>query len=156
MQIAIISVSSKQPAWVQAGFTHYAKRVRGSCRLELKEIPLARRGANRPLARQIEAEGELMLAAAPKGAHIVALDEGGRRLSTRSLADRMQAWMAIGRSPALLIGGPDGLSPRCLEQAAESWSISSLTLPHGLVRIVVAEALYRAWSLLEGHPYHRA
>jgi 23S rRNA (pseudouridine1915-N3)-methyltransferase len=156
MRIAIISVSSKQPDWVRAGFTDYARRMSGSCRLELKEIPLARRGASRPLPRLIEAEGERMLAAVPKGARIVALDEGGRALRTAELAAKLEDWMQLGQTTALLIGGPDGLAPACLEQAAERWSLSPLTLPHGLVRVIVAEALYRAWSLLEGHPYHRA
>lgn len=96
-----------------------------------------------------------MLAAVPKGARVVALDETGRAFATADLAKRLQRWMASGGPVALLIGGPDGLAPECLDRADEKWSLSPLTLPHGLVRVVVAEAVYRAWSLLEHHPYHR-
>lgn len=96
-----------------------------------------------------------MLAAVPKGAHIVALDQNGRPWSTTELKDRLLGWIEAGRPVALLLGGPDGLAPACVGQAAERWSLSPLTLPHGLARVVVAEALYRAFSLLENHPYHR-
>jgi 23S rRNA (pseudouridine1915-N3)-methyltransferase len=97
-----------------------------------------------------------MLAAIPEGAHVVALDASGRALSTAELARHLSRWIDHGGAVALLIGGPDGLAPACLERADERWSLSALTLPHGLVRIIVAEALYRAHSLLTGHPYHRA
>ena len=96
-----------------------------------------------------------MLAAVPKGARIVALDESGRAWSTLELKQRLEKWLQGGQAVALLIGGPDGLAPECLDRADERWAVSALTLPHGLVRILVAEALYRAWSLLEHHPYHR-
>jgi len=96
-----------------------------------------------------------MMTALPKGAHVVALDESGRSWSTAELAGRLKRWLEGGRPVALLIGGPDGISPQCLDRADERWSLSPLTLPHGLVRVVVAEAVYRAWSLLERHPYHR-
>jgi 23S rRNA (pseudouridine1915-N3)-methyltransferase len=155
MRIAIISASNKQPDWVRAGFDAYAKRLRGGVRLELKEIALAKRAAGAALPRLVAAEGQRMLAAAPKGAHLVALDLAGSALTTAGLAERLRTWIGGGRPVALLIGGPDGLAPACLEQAAERWALSALTLPHGLVRIVVAEAVYRAHSLLEGHPYHR-
>jgi 23S rRNA (pseudouridine1915-N3)-methyltransferase len=156
MQIAVISASAKQPDWVQTGFDTYAKRLRTNCTLSLTEIALARRGKSVALPRVIEQEGARMLAAAPKGAHIVALDESGRSFSTNELAARLQSWLAGGHPVALLIGGPDGLSATCFERADERWSLSPLTLPHGLVRVIVAEAVYRAWSLLEHHPYHRA
>jgi len=156
MRIEIISVSGKQPPWVQAGFNHYAKRFSGGWSLTLREVPLARRAASRTTAQALVQEGERMLAAAPKGAHLVALEERGRPWSTAELADRLQVWAGIGQPVALLVGGPDGLAADCLAAAPERWSLSGLTLPHGLVRIVVAEAVYRAWSLNRGHPYHRA
>jgi len=155
MQIAVISASGKQPGWVQSGFETYARRLRGSCSLTLNEVALAKRGKTVALPRVLEQEGKRMLAAVPKGAHIVALDETGRGFSTAELADRLKFWLQAGRPVALLIGGPDGIAPDCFDRAAERWSLSPLTLPHGLARVVVAEALYRAWSLLEYHPYHR-
>lgn len=155
MQIAVVSASGKQPGWVQAGFDAYARRLRGSCTLTLTEIALARRGKTVALPRVLEQEGKRMLAAVPKGAHIVALDEAGRGWSTTELADRLKSWLQGGRPVALLVGGPDGIAPDCFERADERWSLSPLTLPHGLARVVAAEALYRAWSLLERHPYHR-
>jgi len=155
MRIALISVSNKQPAWVREGFDHYARRLGRSCRLELVEIPLAKRAASVTVERLLEREGERMLAAIPKDAHVVALDERGHAWSTSTLAERVGAWSGRGVSVALLVGGPDGLAPECSRRAAEAWSLSALTLPHGLVRIVVAEALYRAFSLRQGHPYHR-
>jgi 23S rRNA (pseudouridine1915-N3)-methyltransferase len=155
MQIAVISASAKQPDWVRSGFDSYAKRLRGNCTLELTEIPLAKRGRNADLPRLTEQEGKRMLAATPKGAHVVALDESGRGFSTAELADQLRRWLEGGRPVALLIGGPDGLAADCFELAEQRWSLSALTLPHGLVRVIVAEALYRAWSVLEHHPYHR-
>lgn len=123
--------------------------------MALTEIPLARRGKTTALSQALEQEGRRMLAAVPKGARVVALEQSGRGFTTAELARRLELWIASGRPLALLIGGPDGLAPACLERADENWSLSPLTLPHGLARIVVAEALYRAWSVLEGHPYHR-
>src|SRR5690606_28040779 len=112
---------------------------------------------SQPAAQAVADEGERMLAAVPAGAHVVALDEHGAAWSTAELARRLEHWSGLGSSAVcFLIGGPDGLAPACLARARERWSLSALTLPHGLVRIVAAEALYRAVSLLEGHPYHRA
>jgi len=156
MRITLISVSSKQPDWVRNGFEEYARRLQGPVALGLTEIPLPKRTRSSALDRLVAAEGERMLAALPTGAHVVALDETGRSWRTIELAQRLKAWIAEGQPVALLVGGPDGLAPACRERAAERWSLSPLTLPHGLVRIVVAEALYRAHSLLRGHPYHRA
>jgi 23S rRNA (pseudouridine1915-N3)-methyltransferase len=156
MRIAVISASAKQPAWVQAGFDTYARRFGGGISLELVEVALGKRARSVTLERTLAVEGERMLAAVPAGARVVALDESGRALSTAALSQRLEDWIRRGGPVALLIGGPDGLAPACRERAAERWSLSPLTLPHGLVRIVVAEALYRAHSLLQGHPYHRA
>jgi 23S rRNA (pseudouridine1915-N3)-methyltransferase len=155
MRITLISVSSKQPDWVRDGYDEYARRLRGPLSLDLKEISLPKRTRSAAIERLVAAEGERMLAAVPAGAHVVALDERGAGWRTAELAARLKAWLASGRPVALLIGGPDGLAPTCLERAAERWSLSPLTLPHGLARVVVAEALYRAHSVLRGHPYHR-
>jgi 23S rRNA (pseudouridine1915-N3)-methyltransferase len=156
LRLSLITASNRQPDWVDDGADDYAKRLRGRCTLEIKTVPLARRTATAPAERAIHDEGERMLAAVPAGAHIVALLEKGKPWSTQELAAKLEGWMQRGAPVALLVGGPDGLSAACVECANERWSLSSLTLPHGLVRVIVAEALYRAWSVLEHHPYHRA
>jgi 23S rRNA (pseudouridine1915-N3)-methyltransferase len=156
LRLTLLSVSNRQPAWVDDGAEEYAKRLRGRCALELKVLPLSRRSASTPVERAIHDEGERMLAAVPPGAHVVALLEKGKPWSTQELAAKLAAWMQRGAPVFLLVGGPDGLSAECVARANERWSLSNLTLPHGLVRVVVAEALYRAWSVLENHPYHRA
>jgi 23S rRNA (pseudouridine1915-N3)-methyltransferase len=156
LRLTLLSVSNRQPAWVDEGAEEYAQRLRGRCALELKVLPLARRTATTPVERAIHDEGERMLAAVPPGAHVVALLEKGKPWSTRELAVKLDSWMQKGAPVFLLVGGPDGLSAECVARANERWSLSNLTLPHGLVRVVAAEALYRAWSLLEKHPYHRA
>lgn len=154
-RLVLVAAANRQPAWVEDGYAEYAKRLRGRHTLEIKVVALARRTKAAPAARAVEDEGERLLKALPAGAHVVALDEAGTRFSTPALAERLAAWERHGAPVALLIGGPDGLSPACFARAAETWSLSPLTLPHGLVRIVAAEALYRAASLLAGHPYHR-
>jgi len=143
------------PAWVEAGYTEYARRLPAECVLRLTEIAAGRRTKGADLRRLTEKEGEHMLAAVPRGARVVALDVGGRGWSTEQLAEQLRGWLADGRDLALLVGGPEGLAPACLAAAGERWSLSPLTLPHPLVRVVLAEQIYRAWSLLAGHPYHR-
>jgi 23S rRNA (pseudouridine1915-N3)-methyltransferase len=156
LRLSLITASNRQPEWVEQGADDYAKRLRGRCTLEIKTVPLARRTATAPVERAVQDEGERLLAQVPPGAHVVALLEAGKPWSTKDLAAKLESWMRRGAPVALLVGGPDGLSPDCAARANERWSLSNLTLPHGLVRIVAAEALYRAWSLLENHPYHRA
>ena len=156
LRLLLIAASQRQPGWVDEGFADYADRVRGRAKLELKVVPLARRPAGAPVERAVADEADRLLAAIPGGAHVVALAEDGKPWSTADLAVKLEGWMQRGAPVAFLIGGPDGLGQACLERAAERWSLSKLTLPHGLVRIVAAEALYRAWSVLERHPYHRA
>jgi 23S rRNA (pseudouridine1915-N3)-methyltransferase len=156
LRLALITASNRQPDWVEQGADDYAKRLRGRCTLEIKAVPLARRTSSTPVERAIADEGERMLALLPAAAHVVGLLETGQPWSTKELAKKLERWMQRGAPVAFLVGGPDGLSPDCVARAAERWSLSNLTLPHGLVRIVAAEALYRAWSLLENHPYHRA
>lgn len=143
------------PDWVQAGYQEYARRMPRECALELREIPLATRGRNADIARAISKESELMLAAIPNQERVIALDVPGKPQTTQSLADALRDWQMQGGNTSLLIGGPDGLSRECLARASQHWSLSGLTLPHPLVRILLAEQLYRAWSLLNHHPYHR-
>jgi 23S rRNA (pseudouridine1915-N3)-methyltransferase len=143
------------PAWVEAGYTEYARRLPAECILSLTEIAAGRRTKGTDLRRLTEKEGEQMLAAVPRGARVIALDVGGRGWSTEQLAEQLRGWLAGGRDLALLVGGPEGLAPACLAAAGERWSLSPLTRPHPLVRVVLAEQIYRAWSILDGHPYHR-
>jgi len=156
MQIHLLAVGEKMPAWVQDGFSEYAKRLPHACRLTLKEIPPGRRGKNADVERAMQDEAERIEAALPQGVRIVALDVTGKSWSTQRFSMELGAWMQDGRDVALLIGGPDGLHPSILARAEQRWSLSPLTFPHPLVRVVVAEQIYRAWSLLNNHPYHRA
>jgi len=156
MRLVLVTVSGKQPNWVAAGYDDYARRLGGRWMLELVEVPLARRTAAMDPRRAVADEAQRMLRHVPAGAHVVALDVGGASWSTQALARRLDAWSLTGAPVCLLAGGPDGLGEACRERAQESWSLSALTLPHGLVRVVVAEALYRAATVLSGHPYHRA
>jgi len=143
------------PAWVEQGYQEYAKRLPPECALTLHEIPAGKRGKNADIARLTRQEGERMAATIPKGAHVVALEVGGKAWGTEQLAARLDNWLGQGRDVALLVGGPEGLEPGLSASADERWSLSPLTLPHPLVRIVLAEQIYRAWSILKGHPYHR-
>lgn len=144
------------PAWVTTGFQEYAKRLPADCRLELVEIPPGHRGKGADVQRAIEKESRQILAAIGKNEHVVALDVEGRQWSTEQLAGTIGDWQMGGQNIALLIGGPDGLSAECLALARQRWSLSNLTYPHPLVRVILAEQIYRAWSLLNNHPYHRA
>lgn len=143
------------PAWIDTGFREYAKRLPAECALNLVEIDPGHRskGASVQLARRVE--GERMLAKVPRGAQVIALDVRGRAWSTEQLAQQLAGWMADGRDLSLLVGGPEGLADPCIERAERLWSLSPLTFPHPLVRVMLAEQLYRAWSILKGHPYHR-
>lgn len=143
------------PGWIQEGFGEYARRMPPEIRVELVELKPEERGAGRPVERAMAIEGERLIAAVPEGATLIALDEKGRAVSTQGLSVMLSGWMRDGTHPALAIGGADGLSAAVKERAAKLVSLSSLTLPHGLVRVVLAEQLYRAWSILARHPYHR-
>jgi len=156
MQIHLIAVGTRMPAWVEQGYAEFAKRLASECAMRLVEIPPGRRSKGADLDRAVREEGERILKALPKGALVVALDVRGRLWSTQQLSARLKDWMQDGRDLALLVGGPDGLSQECRAVADLAWSLSPLTLPHALVRVLVAEQIYRAWSLLAGHPYHRA
>lgn len=156
MRLELIAVGERMPAWIREGYDEYAKRLPRECALILREIEPGARGKSQDPARAVAVEGERMLAALPKGARVVALDVKGAEHATEELAARLEVWLADGRDVALLVGGPDGLAPECLARADERWSLSRLTLPHPLVRVVLAEQIYRAWSILRNHPYHRA
>lgn len=155
MRIRLIAVGTRMPAWVNEGFEEYRKRLNQDVTLELVEIPAGKRGKNADLDRILDKEGELMLAALHPSDYVITLDVKGQRLSTEKLAQQLEKRLQQGNHVALLIGGPEGLPPQCRQKAQESWSLSDLTLPHPLVRVLIAEQLYRAWSILKGHPYHR-
>ncbi len=156
MQIHLIAVGSKMPSWVTTGYEEFARRMPAECRLRLVEIPAGKRGKNADIIRLTHDEGEKMLAAIPKGAYVVALEVGGKDWSTEQLSKQLDGWLHGGCDVALLVGGPEGLAPSCRARADQLWSLSRLTYPHPLVRVILSEQIYRAWSLLKGHPYHRA
>lgn len=155
MKLRLVAVGTRMPAWVTAGFEDYAARLPRELKLELVELPLAQRGKNADLERAKHSEGEKLLERS-RDLHRVVLDERGASWTSTELAARLKDWMQQGRDVALLVGGPDGHSAEVQNQAAERWSLSKLTLPHALVRILIAEQIYRAWSLTANHPYHRA
>lgn len=156
MQIRLIAAGSRMPGWVSEGFREYARRMPRECALALTEIPLGRRGKSQPVERAIDEEGRRMLSAVGERQRVIALDVAGRGWSTEQLAGQLRGWLQDGRDLSLLIGGPDGLAADCLARAELRWSLSPLTLPHPLVRVLLAEQLYRAWTLVSGHPYHRS
>lgn len=155
MKIRILTITHKCPSWVQEGYLEYAKRLPPQCALELVEIPSEKRTANADLKRIAEREGEKMLAAINRRHHVIALDVKGEAWSTEKLSTEMGNWLQSGSNIDLLVGGPEGLAASCLELAQQKWSLSPLTFPHIIVRLIVAEQIYRAHSILQGHPYHR-
>jgi 23S rRNA (pseudouridine1915-N3)-methyltransferase len=155
MYIRLLAIGSKMPSWVSAGYEEYAKRFPPSCKLELVEIPAEKRTKQSHIQRLIQTEGEKLLAAVKPGNRVIALDVQGKSWSTEELAVHLEGWHHEGRNVDLLIGGPDGLSPDCLKAADLKWSLSALTFPHPLVRIILSEQLYRALTIIQGHPYHR-
>ena len=151
----MLAVGTRMPAWVELAVADYARRLPPELKLEIIEIPLASRRGNASASAAVAAEGRALLKAVGERDTLVALDIGGEPWSTDQLAGRLTDWQATGGNCCLLIGGPDGLDPECLRRARQRWSLSALTLPHPLVRVVVAEQLYRAWTITIGHPYHR-
>lgn len=156
MHIEIIAVGQKMPDWVNTGFADYAGRFAADLSLKLTEIPLQKRASASQLAAAQHKEASQIRAALQGFDHIVILDIPGREHSSETLAKRLQSWQEHYRRVALVIGGPEGIADDIKAMAQESWSLGKLTLPHPLVRIVVAEALFRAWSINRNHPYHRA
>jgi len=155
MRIRIIAVGQKMPAWVNDGYLEYAKRLGADMPLELVEIPAGKRGKNADIKKLISREGEASITAVGKNDFIIALDVKGKRLGTEQMAKELANFQHQGRDLSIFIGGPEGLAPDCIQAAHFSWSLSDLTLPHPLVRVLLAEQIYRCWSLLKGHPYHK-
>ena len=156
MHLTVAAVGTRMPAWVQEAWHEYARRFPRGLSLDLKEIPLAKRSRNADVRALRQAEGDALLAAAPDGHRLVALDERGKQWSTLELAALMEDWMRDERGVCFLVGGPDGLPQKCRDRAQDTWSLSRLTLPHPMVRALLAEQLYRAWTVTQNHPYHRS
>ena len=155
MKLLVAAVGTRMPDWVDAGFAEYAKRLPRETPLTLIEVKPEPRNSGKPVAALMAAEAERLRTALPPRCRRVILDEHGSDLTTRSLADRLTQWLAAGDDVAFIIGGPDGLDAAVKRDAHETLRLSSLTLPHGLARVMLAETLYRAVSLIKGHPYHR-
>jgi 23S rRNA (pseudouridine1915-N3)-methyltransferase len=155
MRLRVVAVGQRQPGWADEAWAEFAKRFPPDLKLELKALKAEPRSAGRTAAQCKAAEARRFEEALPPGVRRVVLDERGAALTTRQLAARLDAWQADGRDVALLIGGPDGLDDALKATADETLRLSDLTLPHAMARVLLAEALYRAWSLQTGHPYHR-
>jgi len=154
MKLLLVAVGQRQPGWADAAFAEFAKRFPPEMRLELKAVKAEPRGA-KTAEQLMAAEATRIEAALQKGARRVVLDEHGARVTTLQLAARLTSWLHDGRDVALLVGGPDGLAPSLKASADETLRLSELTLPHAFVRVLLAEALYRAWTVTINHPYHR-
>ena len=155
MKIRLLTITHKSPAWINEGYKEYIKRLGSSCSFELIEIPAEKRTSNADLKRIMLREGEKMLNAIKPDHLVIALDVKGTSWSTEQLAEHLGRWHDEGRNIDLLVGGPEGLSPECLKKAEKTWSLSPLTFPHILVKVIVAEQIYRAFTILNKHPYHR-
>jgi 23S rRNA (pseudouridine1915-N3)-methyltransferase len=155
MRLVLVAVGQRPPAWADAAYDDFAKRFPPELKLEWKAIKAEPRTSGKTPAQMMAAEAQRIEAAIPKGARRVVLDERGTRLTTVQLADRLRFWLGDGRDVALLVGGPDGLDPALKASGDETLRLSDLTLPHAFVRVLLAEGLYRAWSVTVGHPYHR-
>ena len=155
MHIRLIAVGDRQPSWVDDAFDTYAARFPREWKFRLDTLATARRGKNDKSDQAVQAEGRQILAKIDPAEQVVLLDERGRQFTSTELSGRLADWQADGRDLCFIIGGPDGVSADCRDRATLRWSLSKLTLPHGLARVLFAEQLYRAWSLQAGHPYHR-
>jgi len=155
MQLLIIAVGNKMPDWVESGYQEYAKRMPPECRIVLKEIRPGDRSSNRSAKSIMEIEKERITAAIPKNTYVIVLDERGKNISTNELAKELEKWQQLGRDIAFVIGGADGLDNELKKNADVLLRLSNLTLPHGMARVLLAEQLYRAWSITQNHPYHR-
>jgi len=156
MQLLVAAVGQRMPRWVNEAWTEYARRMPPGLGLSLREIALAKRGKNADTNRLTAVESSALHAAMPARARIIVLDVKGQGWSTEKLALNLEEWMGEGRDIGFMIGGPDGISPDIMQKADNRWSLGPLTLPHPLVRVVLAEQLYRAWTITQNHPYHRA
>jgi 23S rRNA (pseudouridine1915-N3)-methyltransferase len=155
MRLLLLAVGQRLPDWAEAAYQEYARRMPAECKLALKAIKAEPRQGGRSAAQCMSAEAKRIELALPKSCRVVALDEHGQRLSSVHMASRLADWQRDGRDVALLMGGADGLDASLKARADESWRLSDLTLPHALARVLLAESLYRAWTIHTGHPYHR-
>ena len=156
MQLLVAAVGQRMPRWVNEAWTEYTRRMPPGLGLSLREIPLARRGKNADTSRLKAVESEAVYASIPPSFRIIALDVQGQAWSTKKLAQNLESWMGEGRNVGFMIGGPDGIDADIMNKADNRWSLGPLTLPHPLVRVVLVEQLYRAWTITQNHPYHRA
>lgn len=155
MNITLLAVGTKMPNWVEQGYREYAQRMPNLCSLKLVEIPAKKRGKNADTARILRDEATALQAAAPKGALVIALDRKGKHISTENLAQHLQSWIDESQDVTIMIGGPEGIAPKFLATVQTKWSLSALTFAHPVVRVMLAEQLYRAWSINANLPYHR-
>jgi 23S rRNA (pseudouridine1915-N3)-methyltransferase len=155
VKIHLIAVGKKMPEWINTGYAEFSKRMPSELQINLIEITPSTRNKSTPIEKNIKEEGERIQSAIPANSKLIVLDEKGKNFSSIDLSRKIEGWLPMGQDISLIIGGADGIDPEIKQQADEKWSLSSFTLPHALVRVVVAEQLYRAWSILQGHPYHR-
>ncbi len=155
MKIRLLAVGNKMPAWVEQGYQEYARRLPRDCSLELVEISPGHRGKNANTDKAMQQEADALKKAIRPGEHVVALAVEGKPWSTERLSEELEGWRNQGGDVALLVGGPDGMTDDVLRLAKQRWSLSLLTLPHPLVRVLLSEQIYRAWTILQGHPYHK-
>lgn len=155
MHIRLIAVGDRQPPWVEDAFGIYSERFPREWKFRLDTIPTVRRSKNDKSQQAVATEGEQILSKLSSDEQVVLLDERGKSLSSKSLAAKLSEWQAAARDLCFVIGGPDGVSEACRQRADFTWSLSTLTLPHGMARVLLSEQLYRAWTLQSGHPYHR-
>lgn len=156
MRLQVAAIGQRMPRWVNEAWQEYARRMPPGLGLSLREISMEKRGKNADTRRLAGKESEALLAAMPNRSRVIALDVKGQQWSTEKLAENLENWMGEGRDIGFMIGGPDGIAEAVLQQADTRWSLGPLTLPHPLVRVVLAEQLYRAWTITQNHPYHRA
>ncbi len=152
MKIHLIAVGKKMPDWINTGYSEFSKRMPPELQINLIEITPSTRNKSTSIEKNIKEEGERIQSAIPDNSKLIVLDEKGKDFSSIALSKEMESWLPMGQDISIVIGGADGIDPVIKQQADEKWSLSSLTLPHALVRVVVAEQLYRAWSIMKGHP----
>ena len=155
MEIHLLAIGTRMPKWVNDGYQDYARRLGRDCQLVLREIPSPRKSKSEDAERIKRLEGQQLVSAIPAKAYVIALDERGKGHTTKALSEKLGDWFENHRRVAILVGGADGLSQECLAECRERWSLSAMTFPHALVRVMMAEQIYRAYSLLNNHPYHR-
>lgn len=155
MKIHLLAVGKKMPEWINTGFSEFSKRLPPELQINLLEITPSIRKKSTPIEKNIKEEGKRIQSAIPTNSKLIILDEKGKSFSSVELSKKMEKWLPQGQDISIIIGGTDGIDDQIKKQANETWSLSAFTYPHALVRVIIAEQLYRAWSILKGHPYHR-